>query len=129
MSARMQQVLDASCKQQTSFQPPPFRHSFRLLPLACRLSTAFHPLFLLTAASHRLPHAAASHTAACRLQAEYGKLQALYEDLKAAKIDEEVQQLLEQQNRHVTEHGHKAAQLVEHYKGEVGAAAPAVHVW
>ena len=59
------------------------------------------------------------------LQAEYSKLQALYEDLKAAKIDEEVQQLLEQQNRHVTEHGQKAAQLVEHYKAEVGAGAGA----
>lgn len=56
-------------------------------------------------------------------QAEYVKLQALYEDLKAAKIDEEVQQLLEQQNRHVTEHGQKAAALVEHFKAEVGAAA------
>lgn len=55
------------------------------------------------------------------LQTEYLKLQALYEDLKAAKIDEEVQQLLEQQNRHVTEHGQKAAQLVEHCKAEVGA--------
>lgn len=62
-------------------------------------------------------------------QAEYSKLQALYEDLKAAKIDEEVQQLLEQQNRHVTEHGHKAAQLVEHYKAEVGAGCSStVHV-
>lgn len=54
------------------------------------------------------------------VQAEYGKLQALYEDLKAAKIDEEVALLLEQQNKHVTEHGHKAAQLAEHYKAEVG---------
>lgn len=54
-----------------------------------------------------------------RAQAEYAKLQALYEDLKAAKIDEEVQQLLEQQNRHVSEHGQKAAALVEHYKAEV----------
>ncbi len=53
------------------------------------------------------------------LQAEYHKLQALYEDLKAAKIDEEVALLLEQQNKHVTEHGHKAAQLAEHYKAEV----------
>ena len=62
-------------------------------------------------------------------QAEYSKLQLLYEDLKAAKIDEEVQQLLEQQNRHVTEHGHKAAQLVEHYKAEVGAGCSStVHV-
>lgn len=54
-------------------------------------------------------------------QVEYNKLQSLYEDLKAAKIDEEVQQLLEQQNRYVTEHGQKAAALVEHYKREVGA--------
>jgi hypothetical protein len=46
-------------------------------------------------------------------------LQGLYEDLKAAKIDEEVGQLLEQQNKHVTEHGQKAAQLAEHYKAEV----------
>ncbi|KAL4428694.1 hypothetical protein ABPG77_009800 [Micractinium sp. CCAP 211/92] len=52
------------------------------------------------------------------LQADYDKLQALYEDLKAAKIDEEVQQLLEQQNRYVSEHGQKAAALVEHYKKE-----------
>jgi hypothetical protein len=53
------------------------------------------------------------------LQVEYAKLQALYEDLKATKIDEEVAQLLEQQNRHVSEHGQKAAQLAEHYKAEV----------
>jgi nucleotide-binding universal stress UspA family protein len=52
------------------------------------------------------------------LQVEYAKLQALYEDLKATKIDEEVAQLLEQQNRHVSEHGQKAAQLAEHYKAE-----------
>lgn len=57
----------------------------------------------------------------CLFQAEYDKLQAQYEDLKAAKIDEEVQLLLEQQNRYVTEHGQKAAALVEHYKQEVGA--------
>ncbi len=55
-------------------------------------------------------------------QADYDKLQALYEDLKAAKIDEEVQQLLEQQNRYVSEHGQKAAALVEHYKKEVRPA-------
>ncbi|KAL4856859.1 hypothetical protein ACK3TF_002906 [Chlorella vulgaris] len=52
------------------------------------------------------------------LQLEYSKLQGLYEDLKAAKIDEEVGQLLEQQNKHVTEHGQKAAQLAEQYKAE-----------
>jgi hypothetical protein len=78
-----------------------------------------------TTVSHRLPHTL------LLLQVEYSKLQALYEDLKAAKIDEEVQQLLEQQNRHVTEHGHKAAQLVEHYKAEVGAGCGStrVHVY
>lgn len=53
------------------------------------------------------------------VQAEYAKLQALYEDLKTTKIDEEVAQLLEQQNRHVSEHGQKAAQMAEHYKAEV----------
>lgn len=58
-------------------------------------------------------------TFCCALQLEYSKLQGLYEDLKAAKIDEEVGQLLEQQNKHVTEHGQKAAQLAEHYKAEV----------
>ena len=56
-------------------------------------------------------------------QAEYAKLQGQYEELKAARIDEEIAALLEQQNAHVSEHGAKAAQLAEHYRAEVGAAA------
>lgn len=71
-------------------------------------------------------------SAPCLCQADYDKLQALYEDLKAAKIDEEVQQLLEQQNRYVSEHGQKAAALVERYKREVrgtGAGAGSALCW
>lgn len=70
------------------------------------------------------PHVAAQPLLPCS-QAEFNMLQAQYEDLKAAKIDEEVQQLLEQQNRYVSEHGQKAAELVERYKREVGGTLPA----
>ena len=92
--------------------------------IACRLLLL--PLWRLLLPTR--PPPATFPPSCCAAQGEYLKLQALYEDLKAAKIDEEVQQLLEQQNRHVTEHGQKAAQLVEHYKAEVGAGGVATCV-
>eukprot|EP00887_Chlorella_sp_A99_P003243 scaffold9.g3243.t1 len=68
------------------------------------------------------------------LQAEYDRLQQQYEDLKGAKINEEVQQLLEQHNKYVADHGAKAAELAEHWRleaerqeelGQEGGAAAA----
>ncbi len=53
------------------------------------------------------------------MQREYQGLQREYEALKAARLNEDVEELLREHNRHVTEHGAKAAELAAHWRQEV----------